>query len=671
MKYIPEIDGLRAVSVLAVLLYHLGFKFIPGGFVGVDVFFVISGFLITSIIRVEIAKQQFSILSFYARRVRRIFPAMIAMLVATLAAGALFLSPGDYEALGKSTAYSAASIGNLFFYLNTGYFDAAAETMPLLHTWSLGVEEQFYIVLPALLIFLIRPSNAWRHAPLIGIAVISVITFALNIWEMADNPKAAFFLTQYRAWELGIGAIIAYIPETLARMPRPVQTVAPLIGAALVLLAMVSFTADATFPGVYAAVPVAGAGLILLHAGRDSYINRILRCRPLPFIGKISYSLYLWHWPVIVYWRHYSNAAELTLDQSIMLGLVSFSLAWASWRWIEQPFRQPRTNKQRTVVSGLAATASVALVGASVALWSGFPSRIPEQISSLNSKADMWAWDCPQKIKNGPAIGLCAGGQDWDMSGSRALVWGDSHAEHFMPILHQAGLVSNTSVALYRACPPIFEENGVRRFLPIDPNYTETCSKSRAAAINLLKNSPDIKTVFIVSAWTGYLNSAYTDPALIGTPDGGRRAIERGLKELFEQIESPGRRIVLVGDVPAFLGDPIPCVIADGGGLLRKKCERTVEYIPRSSFDSLQGPTMDMLHSVARDHPSISLLIPADGLCDSGKCITRVNGEFIYRDGDHIRRNMSTSTYGALASRIGLTSVLYESENATPDPSGN
>ena len=300
MGYRKDIDGLRCVAVTAVVLYHFGLS-APGGFVGVDVFFVISGYLITAQIAGDIEAQRFSLLTFYARRCKRILPALLVVCTACLLAGWFVLWPGDYKALAASVRYAAFGLANFYFLWNTGYFDQASDLLPMLHLWSLGVEEQFYFAWPALLLLALPLGRRWLIALLLALIAISL---GASINAVAADQKAAFYLPHLRAWELAIGGLLVFLPHM--RLPSYAREILGAAAALLILGAIVMLTKASPFPGLSALPPVIGAALLIWHTmhGGSSAVSRLLSLAPAVFVGKISYSLYLWHWPVLVLFRH-------------------------------------------------------------------------------------------------------------------------------------------------------------------------------------------------------------------------------------------------------------------------------------------------------------------------------------------------------------------------------
>lgn len=656
LKYRPEIDGLRAISVLAVVLFHLGVPGISGGFAGVDVFFVISGFLITSILRTELESGSFSLLAFYDRRIRRILPALLVVLIATLAAGYLFLAPGDFVTMARSGIAAAASVSNIFFYLNTGYFDASSSLMPLLHTWSLAIEEQFYIALPLALVAVYKVRRGKCALPVL--VALFALSFTGAIIALAHNPKAAFYLPQYRAWELAAGSILAFLPA-----PKS-SRFAPGLGVALILVAVLVLDKSIPFPGVAALLPVAGAALILRYGSHPGLVRSTLSAPVLVFIGKISYSLYLWHWPVIVFWKHYTSNAPLQPHEQIALGALSVVLGWLSWRWIEQPFRKRNLNEQRTVGTGIGASILISGVAMTVVLAQGFPARIPTDLGNLGNRDAMWSWSCPADVPDGQWKGLCQVGAPWKEAKARLVLTGDSHAEHFLPYIHEAAKVNGLAVVLFRACPPIFTDTGTKRFVRVGPDYTAGCTKTHDQLLSQLADSPDVSGVVIASAWAGHALWSFrgdSPPKTIGTleaRDNGLKALQDGMNELLPALDQLGKRVIVISDMPSFDYDPIHCAIGDSSGLLRRPCAPGSTRISAATFSTWQAHSQKMLQAVQAISPGVTFVFPGQEMCNGFGCDAIQDGNFLYRDSDHLRRDLPPIVNKHLADRIGLTRAL-------------
>ncbi|MDB2525767.1 acyltransferase [Mariniblastus sp.] len=371
--YRPEIDGLRALAVVAVVMFHLGLG-LPGGFVGVDVFFVISGFLITGIIRRGLENDTFSLAVFWERRVRRIFPAIFVVVMATLVAGYWLLLPNELEELGKSSVAQALLLANVYFWRDTGYFAGPAELKPLLHTWSLAVEEQFYLFFPLALCCLRRLSSTGLFALL---TTVGLISFAGSVYGTMFYPDPTFYLLPTRAWELLIGCMLAVFPWKFESSPRRDSAIATL-GLLAIALPIFLYDSKTPFPGLAAAPPVLGTATIMFATGNTPkiWLCKVLSLRPVVFIGLISYSLYLWHWPVIVFMRTYYG--DLGWVQILVCFVMSFVLAVLSWRFVETPFRRTTYLSRRRILFATAGILSFlpTIAGIVFVATDGLPLRL-------------------------------------------------------------------------------------------------------------------------------------------------------------------------------------------------------------------------------------------------------------------------------------------------------
>jgi peptidoglycan/LPS O-acetylase OafA/YrhL len=656
--YRPDIDGLRAVAVVAVVLFHYGVPGVPGGFVGVDVFFVISGYLITAKL-VEAwptARTGRSLLAwlgaFYRRRILRIAPAMLVLIALALAAGWFILAPGDYAELGRSAAWSAVGLGNVFFYLNTGYFDAAADTMPLLHLWSLGVEEQFYLAWPIVVagVLALTRVNPRRAGWVILILVAG--GFIASLWLVSDDPKAAFFLPFARAWELGLGAVLVFAPPIAARR---LSEIAVLAGLALIAWASATLTAEDTFPGLNALAPCLGAALVIWPRAVRSRAATALGVLPLRLVGQMSYSLYLWHWPVLVLFRHYLNGAWPSPTELVALAGASLLLAWLSWRHVEQPVRRLRLRPIPLAAGWGAAVSAVAAVGM-VLFWSnGVPSRLPPHLHGLYSLDVMWDWPCQFRKVDGLPSSYCIFGAPWDSAAHMAMLWGDSHAEQLAPLI-EAGLDGgDVSILLYGNCPAALGGT-VNRQRPELPSYAAACGQKRSSGLAYLKSHPEIDLVVLASSWS----RVATTVSASGVPRGqdGTGLIRRGIEEFLSEAETPGRRFLIVADTPVHGLDPIPCVIAGDSGLLRRPCAPGQPGISQAQHDARTAAMTAAFRELASLRNDTEVVLPGEGLCASGACVMRLDGAFLYRDSSHFRRNLQPETRRALADLIGLTAAV-------------
>jgi len=643
--YRPDIDGLRAIAVLSVLAFHYGAPLpaewsLQGGFTGVDVFFVISGFLITSKISEDISAGTFSVLGFYDRRMRRILPALLTMLAVTLLAAKFLLMPGDYMALAKSTAAAAFGISNFFFRGHTNYFDQASGLMPLLHTWSLAVEEQFYLVWPLLLFVIAAGRKRNDVAAIIG--VITIVGFGVSIVWFEADAKAAFYMALPRAWELAIGAVLVFLPP----LPRALGEVATALGLVLIAAGFVVIT-ETAFPGPAALLPCIGSALVIWPRRQQTHAASWLgRLWP---IGMISYSLYLWHWPVWVLFRIYINNGTPRIREALALAAVSIALAILSYRFIEQPFRRRRWQPAQTVWAGLAACTLLFCAAAYVDSADGLPERIPEQLQAMRSMDVMWDWPCQTMDLSSDIKATCVFGADWNITANKAVLWGDSIAQTIGPLLADSAGKAGVSVALYYRCAPILDGVKIITSSEETPDYNGWCGKSRNALLSLLEKSPDIKTVILSASW---------QPALSLLKSNDKSAVfDLGIEEIVQRLHILGRHVVIVATPPQWTHDPLPCEMLLAG-LPRRQCSDDLKDISRSYYDVSYGSTLDSFRKAAALIPDVDVIVPGDGMCGDLHCLSYLDGEGIYRDAAHLRRNLSDATKQDLAKIMGLDQIF-------------
>lgn len=445
--YRSDIDGLRAIAIVAVVLHHAFPEHIRGGFVGVDIFFVLSGYLISSIIFKGLEQDRFSFADFYARRVKRIFPALVVVLIATLLMGWQTLIPADFKQLGKHALAGSAFVSNFAFWRESGYFDASAVTKPLLHLWSLAIEEQFYIFWPLTLFALHRAS---KH-PVRWILLLLMASLILNFWLVRNDLSAAFYNPLARFWEMMMGAILAamhikrisatdILPRFCQLPPAKAHWMPHLltsVGVILLALILLKLTPERRFPGWWAFLATL-ATCFLIAAGKEGWFNRIvLSSKPFVWIGLISYPLYLWHWPVLSYAHIRNGALPSSSQQWIWVGL-SVLMAWLTYRFVERPIRFGGWNKKRIVTLLLCTSvASTGMAGYAVYAKDGLPDRFPSLLSNLLSKGGREA------ITEGWRDGDCM--LDYELSASQykpfcveerrplIFIWGDSHAGSLYP----------------------------------------------------------------------------------------------------------------------------------------------------------------------------------------------------------------------------------------------
>ncbi len=551
-RYRPEVDGLRAVAVLIVVFYHAGLGF-SGGFIGVDVFFVISGYLITSLILKDAQRGTFTLSNFWQRRIRRIMPAAVVLVVFTLVVGWFILLPEDFVGLGNSALSQTFFAANIYFWRTLDYFAVAAEEKPLLHTWSLAVEEQFYVLFPFLLLVLFRFRPLRTKAALLSIFLLgTAASFGVSVWSLVEAPLASFYLLPSRAWELLLGSVVALAPRPgdIGGRPWMLDTTA-WAGLAAILVPSWLFTSETPFPGMAALSPVLGTAVFIWATnapdpgGWRSSARRILAVRPVVFIGLISYSFYLWHWPLLAFAR-YVNITEPALLVRVGLVLASLVLATLSWRFVETPFRHHGVAKRPVFIFSFAGVSLFLLtaLSATVVLNKGFPQRVaPEILEVANvrlQRPEMEEIGIKQ-VKAGEVKEL-GGGQ---RSSPQLLLWGDSHAWALSP-------------AVAKFC----RENGIRGqaiYYPATPPLVNYVSRSNQG---LDHRSPEwAEEVAKYIARTGIkkvIVAGYWSKQEKNSPPG---VLEAAVKATVQRLSEAGAHVYLFLQVPTHEA-PVPDAIA-------------------------------------------------------------------------------------------------------------
>lgn len=506
--YRPDIDGLRALAVIPVLLFHLGLG-CPGGYVGVDVFFVISGFLITSIILREIRAGTFTLSGFWVRRIRRILPALVVVVLATLIGAGFVLYPEDYRLFGKEVISQAALVANFYYWQQDGYFDAPAEKLALLHTWSLAVEEQFYLLFPFLLGLLHRHGRSllkWTGA-------LAVASLAWSVVGVHAFPRASFYLLPARAWELLLGSLLALWQASGKRpLSNTLSEVTSWIGLGLILYAIATYSTLTRFPGPAALAPCLGAGLLIAsNSATRTIVGRLLSLSPVVLVGKISYSLYLWHWPLIVLYRARS-IHPLTLNEQLGILLASFLLAWLSWRYVETPFRKPSASSPTTprlVFQTFGVVTLVTIVlGTIIYKNDGFESRFsPAVVQYMKADLAREPGDKKDLLENGAPPLLIRAKSAPNARVLPVLIWGDSHARSILHLCREACRETGTNIyaSAFAGTPPLL---GTLH----PPRMT---SRAYNDAVLAFIRSKQIETVILVGRWTHH---AIGDPEANAPP---------------------------------------------------------------------------------------------------------------------------------------------------------
>jgi peptidoglycan/LPS O-acetylase OafA/YrhL len=640
--YLPHVDGLRALAIVSVVGYHATPANVPGGFVGVDVFFVISGFLITSLLHKDIAGGTFSLADFLARRARRIVPALACVILVSFAAAYFIMSPEEMSEFGRSLASSALFGANFHFYGTTDYFALEAQERPLLHTWSLSIEEQFYLIWPLVLLLLVtRLPRKAAIMVIVGAMAVSLVAF--EVYASAE-PTYAFYMPHCRAWALLIGALLALTIDRIELSP-PVSEILGALGLAGIVATAFLFSDTRPFPGLASLVATLSTAAIIVACNhKQPYAGRLLRFAPLVWIGLISYSLYLWHWPIFSFARLVSPAAPAPLTLSLMV-LASVAIAWASWRYVETPLRRRHgrfaLSTRAALVSALCLLIAVAGLGVAIKAGDGWAWRLDAptravyaQISTGNERRP--SCDGIENIFGDDDY--CnfgrrrADGQSYDVA-----IFGDSNADHFVPmlaVLAKAQGLSGRQVT-QSTCAPLL--GAWRSSQPAQ--HEEMCLDYQKGMVAFLKANPGLKLAVLSGNWASYQkgmgsNALGLDGAGGKIPDKTRRSLEQVLDATVRYLHERGIAVLIIGQVPHWqkTGLPIACAIA------AKRSGEDVRAcgVAASSVRKDLAVSNEAIRRVAARYSDVTALLGTDLLCDTAECYAMMDGVFLYRNPGHL-----------------------------------
>lgn len=627
LSYRPDIDGLRAIAVLSVVLFHATGA--TGGFVGVDIFFIISGFLISRIIFAEVDRGEMSVARFYERRIRRIVPTLTAMLATVVLTFSVFDVPVDYKTLAQSAVATVLFFSNFYFLLRSDYFDPAAEGAPLLHTWSLAVEEQYYLIFPLLVLWIGRRGQ--RIPILVGMLAVSLL---LSIVITRANATLAFYLPMTRFWELLIGAVIAALPPPRLS-PRATDAFATL-GLALIAASIAFFRRGMPFPGEAALLPCLGAAALIASGQRGGgRVHRLISGRPIVFVGLISYSLYLWHWPILVGAR-YLAFGELEPIEILAALAAMFVLAILSWRYVERPFRTARVSRGQLFGATAGIGIATLVFGIGAQLTGGFPGRLSEPArgyaaAALDTNPRRVACDrpTPARIAAGSACQFGAEG----VLPNFALI-GDSFADALMPGLDEtARRAGRRGYALFHSgCFPLVETR----------QENPACEAVSRATLAFLKAHPEITTVVVAARWTSaLLGNRYGQTRgegwFIEDNETGERGYEENARVFPRALERTAAalmpaRVVVLAYLPEQRYDvPRALALSAQFGL-----PRDVD-LPAALHERRQAPLRPILARLASRYPGFKVIDVGALLC-GGTCPTRIGETVLYADDNHPSR---------------------------------
>lgn len=659
IPYRHDIDGLRAISIMGVVLYHAFPSLLTGGFIGVDVFFVISGYLISSIIFKSLKSSEFSLIQFYKKRILRIFPALLTVLAVVYVCGWFFLFSKEFQQLGKHMAASAGFVQNLALLKEAGYFDTVSESKPLMHLWSLAIEEQFYIFYPLLI---------WATWKLGGkfttiILPLLIASFAYSIYVIGINTSQAFFLPHARFWELLAGALLASLLQKPFLLSRRLRQACAFIGLLFIVGGYFVITPQSHFPGWWALLPTIGTFLIIL-SGPDTWVNHhLLGSRPMQFVGQISYPLYLWHWPVLAFAFIVYGAHPAPAVNAILLA-VSFVLAWVTYICIERPLRFGRHLGLKSVLL-LISVMLIGFIGFNTFKRDGLSFRPINKINtisnttSLRQAMPMANAECGISMEERRHVFNCF--QD-KAKPIRYAVWGDSKAEAlFWGLLLKQNSQYGWRTISSGSCPPL---SGAHRTSPAGISTVEICLKGNRVALRALAEDPDIQVVVLGTGVRILMQHTFSD-------DSGKLSSEQamwhGLSTAISDLERAGKKVVFLIDNPTVI-DPSWCLPprVTQSTHLNQLLVRPIDSRCTITYEQHLKEIQSYLNGVAAlqaQHPNLIVYRPDHLLCDleKGVCPVQKNGHFLYSYDDHL------SDYGAGLIADELVPLI----ESTSPPSGS
>jgi len=632
LKYRAEIDGLRALAVIPVILFHAGFETFSGGFVGVDVFFVISGYLITSMLIEDLEHGRFSVRGFYERRARRILPALFFMVAVCGLFAWFWMTPDQLDRFSLSVAALSLFGSNLLFWQESDYFDAAAEEKPLLHTWSLAVEEQYYLLFP---LFLLVTWRFGKTQLFWLIALLCAVSFLHSERSWAIDPVGNFYLAPTRAWELFAGSVTALF---VSQRGVVANDVLGLFGVLAVLMSIVHFDRSTPFPSAYTLVPVLGVVLVLRYAGEASFVARLLSTRLLVGLGLISYSAYLWHQPLFAFAR-IRSVEEPDACLMAMLSMLALGVAVLSWRFIERPFRNTSFLAQYQVfLYGGMGLVVLAVLGATGHFMKGVESRLDRRLqgdighAAFHQYIDKRYHDCTPP-------GIADAALTWrgfrrckqsKQGRPEVVLLGDSHAEHLF--IGVAEALADKNVVFY-----------------------------------ILNGAPYVSSPLFTNIFDELLFNQQQQQILIAMNfhsrvGGNDRGLYREMTETVMTLKRAGKQVVLVGDIPAYGSDPAACVYSSEGGADRR-CHLSLDMANRQ-----KALYSGILQQIGREL-EVRYVDLYEPLCNSLDCGMTKEGTVLYRDRNHLNipGSQLVGTYLArILSPQSLTSRPSGCERETP-----
>jgi len=659
--YRPDIDGLRALAVLSVILHHVSSKFLPGGFLGVDIFFVISGYLISSIIFKERIAGNFSLANFYGRRIRRIFPALTVVLIFTILFGYFALFNLEFKKLARHISYAVTFFLNFRLIGEAGYFDVVSHMKPLLHLWSLSVEEQFYLLWPLMLIFLGGDKRA-RISALIVFCFFFSYLFIIYLEQ--KNINALFYHPLGRFWELLIGASLAHFQVAKYGKSPPnflvsqrVRNVLSCLGGFLIIVSMFVFSGEKSQPSPFTILPL--IGVVMIITAQSGYLNKLLSVRPIVFVGLISYPLYLWHWPILSYLRIMESGAP-PLWLLLAAIIVSFLLAWLTYVFVEKPFRHELSAKLS--VSCLCVAMLLIFIGARAIVWAdglpnrsflGYASEAIKQTIREPARDDI----CPKLFPNGEAPTYCKS-KNLMASNTKIAIIGDSHAHVLFPGLAELAKAKGYGTVLLAnsGCPPL-----LGAVTGSDKIRIKKCSRNIRTILNFVRNDENIKVVIIVSRGPIYIEGKGFGTAEEGQ---GRRILseekgnmieakvvfESGLIKSIDSLQARGKKVAYFLQPPELGVEVMDCVGRPLSILGKKQPCGAGYHIYRDRMREYR----EIIARVKSLRPSLIVIDVERLFCGTKQCYGMIDNKLLYADDDHLSVLGSRLVAPAIMKAIGL-----------------
>jgi len=639
MTYRKDIDGLRAIAVMAVILYHLDFTFIPGGFIGVDIFFVISGFLITQTIQKDIRANKFTIKHFYIKRIRRIVPALFVTTFVTILFALFILPVIELKEFSLSLFNVSTFTSNIFFWKHVDYFSVAAELKPLLHTWSLGIEEQFYILFP---IFMLLTKNQTYKKILFWILLFLFLSFALNVSPTAiDHPAANFFLPVTRFWELFIGAALALSIQYISNDSKYLNNIIALSGLLLILLPMIFLNQHSTFPGINALYPVTGAALIIYSGSRHmTFVSSILSNKYIRYIGLISFSLYLWHWPIIALAKNVI-IGEFSIIFQLSILILSFVLSALTYSFVEQPFRTKQKLKNiLQIKAGLLALTILAVMAIAIFIFTSIKINSQEKfIPHINP-------DCFTTEETLESTERCSFGvKDSDKI---FFLYGDSHANAVYPVLEKLALENGWRgiASSFPGCAPLFDVYRIDEYGNA-PNCTGEYSNNVQTFLE--KNKENIEMVYLISRWTiyekGWMKNGRLQKAthFLSDKETKSKNSDDSSKVLQKAIFRTVDKISGDLNIPTIILKPTPILHAD----ISKWVLNMTNYVTKEEYIQQRHFT-DNIFSTLEQNPIVNIVDPINAFCPTEICKIYNNDKALYKDDNHLTHEGALLLYPLL-----------------------